>query len=77
MFTATSSHKRRRASARGDHARKRLPGRVVLNIAGLQQDVKGKAKESGVQVADHDARRRLRDVIQAHPFNHRVSSRKD
>ncbi|CAO1618034.1 unnamed protein product [Parajaminaea phylloscopi] len=75
MFTAPSSHKRRRASARGDQSRKRLPGRVVLNVAGFQWGTrkgKGKEAEKGAP-EDHGAQQRLHDVIRAHPFNHKLT----
>lgn len=72
MFSAPSSHKRRRASARGDQARKRLPGRVVLNIAAAAAPQRLGETEDASTVTQ-DAEQRMRDVVHAHPFNHQIS----
>ncbi|CAO1616679.1 unnamed protein product [Sympodiomycopsis kandeliae] len=67
MFAAPSSHKRRRASARGDKSRKKIPGRIVLNTAGI--DIKGKAR----QQSDLEARQRFASVVESHAFNHELT----
>ncbi|PWN19929.1 hypothetical protein BCV69DRAFT_313137 [Microstroma glucosiphilum] len=82
MYVAPSSHKRRRPSARADAARKRLPGRVILNVAGFRNEdsqggtltshnasVKGKGRAD----PDADAQRRVEEVIASHCFNHRMT----
>lgn len=67
MFAAPSSHKRRRASARGDQSRKRVTGRVTLNVAGI--DLKGKSR----QQTDLEARQRFASVVDSHVFNRQVT----
>lgn len=74
MFAAASSHKRRRASARGDKARKRQMGRIVLNAAGtaskLPDKGKKKAEDGSTEVDDDEA---FAGMIRSYPFNHKVS----
>lgn len=82
MYAAPSSHKRRRPSARADAARKRLPGRVILNIAGFRNEgsqggsldpQNGASKGKGRAAPDADAERRVEEVIASHCFNHRMT----
>lgn len=76
MYAGPSSHKRRRAAYRANAARSRLPGRVVVNVAGLPaahggsstSTDKGKAKAIASANADTDSR--LKAVIHSHCFNH-------
>lgn len=82
MYAAPSSHKRRRPSARADAARKRLPGRVILNVAGFRNEYlqsgslplqNGASKGKGKAEPDADAERRVEEVIGSHCFNHRMT----